>query len=63
MHWRLNEMSELLHSIVKRSDARWRLSVDEVVRAAFDADFIKCFDGCLIARYLAEADEPLKWRR
>ena len=28
MHWRLNVMSDMLHSAVKRSDARWRLSVD-----------------------------------
>ena len=37
MHWRLNVMLDMLHPIVKRSDARWRLSVAEVVRTvAFD---------------------------
>ena len=47
MHWRLNVMSGLLHPTVKRPDARWRLSVDEVARAASDVDVIKCTDGCL----------------
>ena len=52
MHWPLNVMSELLHPTVKRSDAYWRLSVDEVVRAASDADVIICIDGCLLSKLL-----------
>ena len=47
MHWRLNVMSELLHSTVKRSNARWSLFVDEVVKTVFDVDVIKCTDDCL----------------
>ena len=59
MHWRLNMMSGLLHLIVKRPDARWRLSVDEVVRVASDADTIKCTDGCLIVRRLHPTVEKM----
>ena len=42
MHWRLNVMSKLLHPTVKRPNARWRLFVDEVARAASDANAIRC---------------------
>ena len=52
MHWRLNVMSNMLHSAVKRSNARWQLSVDEVVRAASDADVIRCTDDCFVSKTL-----------
>ena len=52
MHWRNCLIIRLLHSIVKRSNARWRLSVtkirwsnvfrNECRNAAFDVDVIKC---------------------
>ena len=43
-------MPGLLHPTVKRPDARWRLSIDEVARVASDADAIRCTGGCLDAR-------------
>ena len=45
-------MPGLLHPTVKRPDARWRLSIDEVARVASDADAIRCTGGCLDARLL-----------
>ena len=52
MHWRNYLIVRLLHSIVKQSNARWRLSVakirwsdvfcDECRNVAFDVDVIKC---------------------
>ena len=36
-------MLNMLHSAVKQSDVRWRLS-EKIVRAAFDVDVIKCTD-------------------
>ena len=62
MHWRLNVMSELLHPTVKRSDARWRLSVNEIVRAAFDIDVIRCTGGCLDVRIAAPGLKTIKWK-
>ena len=55
MHWRLNIMSKLLHSIVKRSNARWRLFVDEIIRTASDVDVIKCIDDCFVSKTLHSA--------
>ena len=52
----MNVMSGMLHPTVKRPDARWRLSVDEVVRAASDADVIRCTDGCLDEAVRAASD-------
>ena len=63
MHWRNSLIVRLLHSIVKRSDARWRLSVakirwldvfrDETSKIAFDTEIVECTDDfvCFFACY------------
>ena len=55
-------MPGLLHPTVKRSDARWRLSVNEVARAASDADAIRCTGGCLDAREVAPGPTAIRWQ-
>ena len=63
MHWRLNVMSKLLHSIVKQSNARWRLS-QKIIRAASDADVIRCTDDCLLMseRLHLISNNQMHWR-
>ena len=62
MHWRLNVMSDMLHSISKRLNERQLMSkllnsiaiklnarwrlFEEIVRTASDVDVIKCTDDC-----------------
>ena len=58
MHWRSYLIVKLLHLIVKRPNARWRLSVvkicwsdvfrDETSKIAFDAEIVKCIDNFLL---------------
>ena len=62
MHWQSCLIVKLLHSIVKRSDARWRLSVakicwsdvfrDETSKIAFDAEIVECIDDFLLCLLL-----------
>ena len=65
MHWQNCLIVRLLHSIVKRSNARWRLSVakirwsdvfrNETSKIAFDAKIVECTDDfvCFFACYWA----------
>ena len=66
MHWRSCLIVRLLHSTVKRSDARWRLSVakvrwsdvfrDETPKVASDAEIVECTSDfvCFIVCYRVE---------